>query len=217
MCGGATPSSPMAGDRKVTKVIDDDQIEIDIADDVRIRQLRQMLSEVRAEGEPVKDQTVRAKRRSSSLPTEIRDVMLYFTRWRVAAILCTVFAVCLFAVPNSCRRKWWIAGQNGRSAMSCLVSIYRAVRISCSKSMPRLCVRICLKRCVTTCGVCCARRASAYRPGRARQQRRSAHPRRAESSDALAKLQALSQPLGGIGGSGNPPSMSPPSRTVFTD
>jgi preprotein translocase subunit SecD len=26
--------------------------------------------------------------------------MLYFTRWRVAAILCTVFAVCLFSVPN---------------------------------------------------------------------------------------------------------------------
>jgi preprotein translocase subunit SecD len=26
--------------------------------------------------------------------------MLYFTRWKVAAILCTVFAVCLFAVPN---------------------------------------------------------------------------------------------------------------------
>jgi preprotein translocase subunit YajC len=40
---------------KVTKVIDDDQIEIEIADEVRIRQLRQMLSEVRAKGEPVKD------------------------------------------------------------------------------------------------------------------------------------------------------------------
>jgi preprotein translocase subunit SecD len=26
--------------------------------------------------------------------------MLYFTRWKMAAILCTVFAVCLFAVPN---------------------------------------------------------------------------------------------------------------------
>ena len=41
---------------KVTKVIDDDQIEIEIADDVRIRQLRTMLSEVRAKGEPVKDE-----------------------------------------------------------------------------------------------------------------------------------------------------------------
>ena len=41
---------------KVTKVIDDDQIEIEIADDVRIRQLRAMLSEVRAKGEPVKDE-----------------------------------------------------------------------------------------------------------------------------------------------------------------
>ena len=41
---------------KVTKVIDDDQIEIEIADEVRIRQLRTMLSEVRAKGEPVKDE-----------------------------------------------------------------------------------------------------------------------------------------------------------------
>jgi preprotein translocase subunit YajC len=41
---------------KVTKVIDDDQIEIEIADDVRIRQLRQMITDVRAKGEPVKDE-----------------------------------------------------------------------------------------------------------------------------------------------------------------
>jgi len=41
---------------KVTKVIDDDQIEIEIADEGRIRQLRAMLSEVRAKGEPVKDE-----------------------------------------------------------------------------------------------------------------------------------------------------------------
>ena len=41
---------------KVTKVIDDDQIEIEIADDVRIRQMRQMVTDVRAKGEPVKDE-----------------------------------------------------------------------------------------------------------------------------------------------------------------
>jgi preprotein translocase subunit YajC len=41
---------------KVTKVIDDDQIEIEIADDVRIRQMRGMVSDVRAKGEPVKDE-----------------------------------------------------------------------------------------------------------------------------------------------------------------
>jgi preprotein translocase subunit YajC len=40
---------------KVTKVIDDDQIEIEIADDVRIRQVRSMITDVRAKGEPVKD------------------------------------------------------------------------------------------------------------------------------------------------------------------
>jgi preprotein translocase subunit YajC len=41
---------------KVTKVIDDDQIEIEIADDVRIRQVRSMITDVRAKGEPVKDE-----------------------------------------------------------------------------------------------------------------------------------------------------------------
>jgi preprotein translocase subunit YajC len=41
---------------KITKVIDDDQIEIEIADDVRIRQMRSMIADVRAKGEPVKDE-----------------------------------------------------------------------------------------------------------------------------------------------------------------
>lgn len=40
---------------KVTKVVDDDQIEIEIADGVRIRQMRQMISGVRTKGEPAKD------------------------------------------------------------------------------------------------------------------------------------------------------------------
>jgi preprotein translocase subunit YajC len=40
---------------KVTKVVDDDQIEIELADGVKVRQMRQMISEVRAKGEPVKE------------------------------------------------------------------------------------------------------------------------------------------------------------------
>jgi preprotein translocase subunit YajC len=42
---------------KVTKVIDDDQLEIEIADDVRIRQVRGMVTDVRAKGEPVNENT----------------------------------------------------------------------------------------------------------------------------------------------------------------
>ena len=41
---------------KITKVVDDDHIEVEIADGVRVRQLRQMISDVRAKGEPVKDE-----------------------------------------------------------------------------------------------------------------------------------------------------------------
>ena len=40
---------------KVTKVVDDDQIEVEIADGVKIRQMRGMISGVRAKGEPAKD------------------------------------------------------------------------------------------------------------------------------------------------------------------
>ena len=41
---------------KVTKVVDDDQLEVEISDNVRIRQVRSMISDVRAKGEPVKDE-----------------------------------------------------------------------------------------------------------------------------------------------------------------
>jgi preprotein translocase subunit YajC len=40
---------------KVTKLVDDDQVEVEISDGVRVRQMRSMVSEVRAKGEPVKD------------------------------------------------------------------------------------------------------------------------------------------------------------------
>jgi preprotein translocase subunit YajC len=40
---------------KVTKVVDDEQVEVEIADGVRVRQVRAMVTSVRAKGEPVKD------------------------------------------------------------------------------------------------------------------------------------------------------------------
>ncbi len=41
---------------KVTKVIDDDKIEIELADGVRVQQMRSMVADVRAKGEPVKEE-----------------------------------------------------------------------------------------------------------------------------------------------------------------
>ena len=41
---------------KVTKVIDDEQVEVEVAEDVRVRQMRSMLADVRAKGEPVKEE-----------------------------------------------------------------------------------------------------------------------------------------------------------------
>lgn len=40
---------------KVTKVVDDNEVEIQIADNVRIRQMRSMIQEVRSKGEPVSE------------------------------------------------------------------------------------------------------------------------------------------------------------------
>ena len=42
---------------RVTKAVDDSEVEVEIAPNVRIRQTRAMIAEVRAKGEPVKDAT----------------------------------------------------------------------------------------------------------------------------------------------------------------
>ncbi len=44
---------------RVIKTIDDDQVEIEVADGVRVRQMRQMITDVRAKGEPVKDESAK--------------------------------------------------------------------------------------------------------------------------------------------------------------
>lgn len=41
---------------KISKVIDNHEVEIQIAEGVKVRQVRQMVTEVRAKGEPVKDE-----------------------------------------------------------------------------------------------------------------------------------------------------------------
>lgn len=41
---------------KVARVIDDSEVELQLADNVKIRQLRSMISDVRAKGEPAKDE-----------------------------------------------------------------------------------------------------------------------------------------------------------------
>jgi preprotein translocase subunit YajC len=41
---------------KVSKVVDDNEVQVEIADSVRVRIARAMITEVRAKGEPVKDE-----------------------------------------------------------------------------------------------------------------------------------------------------------------
>ena len=40
---------------KISKVIDEHEVEIEISEGIKVRQVRQMVTEVRAKGEPVKD------------------------------------------------------------------------------------------------------------------------------------------------------------------
>jgi preprotein translocase subunit YajC len=40
---------------KVTKVVDDEQVEVEIANGVRVRQMRSMVTGVRSKGEPAED------------------------------------------------------------------------------------------------------------------------------------------------------------------
>ena len=42
---------------RVTKVVDEEQVEVELAPDVRVRQMRAMLTDVRAKGEPVKEES----------------------------------------------------------------------------------------------------------------------------------------------------------------
>ena len=51
---------------KVTKVVDEDQIEFEISDGVRVRQMRQMISSVRTKGEPAREKADTAKEDSSA-------------------------------------------------------------------------------------------------------------------------------------------------------
>ena len=46
---------------KVPKVVDDDQVEFELSDGVRVRQMRQMITAVRTTGEPAKEKADIAK------------------------------------------------------------------------------------------------------------------------------------------------------------
>ena len=47
---------------KVTKVVDEEQIEFEIADGVRVRQMRTMISGVRTKGEPAKEKADKSEK-----------------------------------------------------------------------------------------------------------------------------------------------------------
>ncbi|KZD24476.1 preprotein translocase subunit YajC [Tardiphaga robiniae] len=51
---------------KVTKVVDDEQVEFELAEGVRVRQLRTMISGVRTKGEPAKEKADKSEAKDDS-------------------------------------------------------------------------------------------------------------------------------------------------------
>jgi preprotein translocase subunit SecD len=131
--------------------------------------------------------------------------MLYFTRWRVAAILCTVFAVCLFAVPNFLPTKmvdsWpkWaqrhvVLGLDLQGGSHILLEVdAKTVRKDMLEALRDDVRRVLREARIGYTGLVVRGNSVEVRVREGQN-----------SSEALAKLQGLSQLLGGIlGGSGN--------------
>ena len=149
---------------KVTKVVDDDQIEVEIADGVRVRQMRQMIADVRAKGEPVKDERLSWPRSGGRRRLNGQAPCFIFRAGRLTAILLTTLLVCLFAVPNFFPQETvQELADMGAAPHRARASTCRAARTSCSRSTPTRCARRRSKRCATTCAAWCARTGSAVR------------------------------------------------------
>ena len=128
-CGAATPWSPRAGlVGKVTKVVDDDQIEFEIADGVRVRQMRQMIRVFA----PRASRQGRRRRGELTATTQGRTPTGDFLDGRVrpcstsrdgrrCSILLRRSIVCAFAIPNFVSPdRGEDNGRIGRSATSVL-------------------------------------------------------------------------------------------------
>ncbi|CAN5116821.1 preprotein translocase subunit YajC [soil metagenome] len=55
---------------KVTKVVDEEQIEFEISDGVRVRQMRTMISGVRTKGEPAKEKADKIEKIEAAKPVK---------------------------------------------------------------------------------------------------------------------------------------------------
>ena len=151
---------------KVTKVVDDDQVEIEIADGVRVRQVRSMVADVRAKGEPVKDEKAPAELERPAGTTEsVRQTsMLYFSRDEGGGHSAHgARGVQLHRSRISSPSRPSRAGRHGRSGAWCSASICRAARTSCSRSTRTTSASSASIRCATRCAARCAMPASTGR------------------------------------------------------
>ena len=84
---------------KITKAVDDSEVELEIAPNVRVRLARSGIADVRSRGEPVKD-AARGRR-----PPKREVGMLRIATWQVVAILALVLAAVLLVVPSFLRAR----------------------------------------------------------------------------------------------------------------
>ena len=142
---------------RVTKVVDDDQIEVEVADGVRVRQMR---SDGHRRARQGRAGQGRRQRELIAIGRTSSDA-LFLTMEGAGDAADGAHRVPVRRAEFLQRGDGRRAGRPGRSATWCSGSTCRAARTSCSKSTPTTCARKRPNSCATTCAACCARRASA--------------------------------------------------------
>ena len=122
---------------KVTKVVDDEQIEVEVAEGVRVRQMRvddrRRARQGRAGEGRERVELIASGDRSATASGRC----CIFPAGRHSAILVDDVARLRVRGPEFLSREDGASpGRNGRSATSCSASICRAARTSCSRSIP---------------------------------------------------------------------------------
>ena len=191
---------------KVTKVADDsDEIEVELADNTRVRVLKGTLLEVRAKGEPVKESATELRAaaavpvaRNANMQTLGRACTCCISPLEDIAIVLTLPARRSSSVPNFfCQGdgdSWPRCAPAHRSAS---VSTCAAAPICCSPWTPTSCARTGSTRCATTRASAARGQDRLHRPRHRRATRvqvQGLQPRTDGRADAaLKELRQLAQ------------------------
>ena len=178
-----------------TKVIDDDQIEIEIADDVRIRQMRQMVTDVRAKGEPVKEEADGSTRGLGLFKPQVGTLCLISRGGRQGRLFSRHSSSACLAFRLSRPRKWFKVAETGER------HVVLGLDLQGAGHSPRSRQKRGTQEKLETLRDDVLRAARRARLRGLARSRAGASCEGGNFDQALEKLRELSQPLGGILGS----------------